>query len=214
MSRGTALCVEIVTGSLALALLEGCTLPPTVPSDESGTGATYRIMYLTHFSTLRDPEPARVRAVGLHEVYPVASEEFWEACLDVVWQYDAIAILRKSPQMVVFSHGMALPAVNTSPSQGSPRYYNTLIAVLAEPRGTSGTDVYVTWLPPETLRPTRINLLEEAPESLWEEVKKHPHRVTAARVATQFLAHISTQLYWRERWLQKVQARQSSRSTE
>ena len=172
--------------------------------------ATYGSLYLTHFDAVDVPKADRIRAVGLHKLYPVPVEQFWQACLNVVWQYDAVVKLDNASRIVVFSHGMALPAEDRSANRAG-RYCNALIAVLAEARGAGGTDVYIVWLPPGKLNPTSIEALGEGALTMAsEELLKQAHRLTATRVATQLLIHIPAQLFWRERWLPKLSRRQPS----
>lgn len=173
--------------------------------------ASYGSLYSLHFSSLPLPKAREIQTVGQHYVYPVPIHVFWEACLDVLCQYDAVAALDGAQHIIVVSHGMSLPVAKDS--DASARYCNALIAILAQPRGDSGTDVYVAWLPPGTLIASAIEPPEcSTVEQLERAVQAHPHRVTAAWVAGKLTGHISTQLYWRD-WLPKLGARQPSRAT-
>ncbi|UCD75378.1 MAG: hypothetical protein JSV91_00365 [Phycisphaerales bacterium] len=175
----------------------------------SGDATDYGGLYLRHLGDVRIPPTDRIRETGLHEVYPVAVDRFWSACLDVVWQYDAVAKLDRASRIVVFSHGTALPTEADSEADAA-RYCNALLVVLAESRGSSATDVYLAWLPPDSLVPTAIEPpSEEMVKNIAEAVKTDAHRITAAKVAGQFYGHLSTQLFWDERWLEKLQRRRT-----
>jgi len=194
---------------VALLLAYGCQDVP-VRAEDPGREATYGRLYSSRFDRLALPDPEIVKGVSVHEVYPVPIRQFWDACLDVVWQYDVVGKMDSNRHMVMFGHGVSLPTKKSR--TGRPfEYVNVLLIVLAETRGEMGTDLYVCWLPPESLEVTSI---ESATDEDLGTVKsgtiREVRNIVAGLVTRQFMSQLSTQLFGPEKWMQRLELRHVS----
>jgi len=181
-------------------LTVSCTGPkPKGPKVQYGP---YQNLYLSGFRRLREPSVELIRQAGTPRLYPVAIDKVWEGCLDVISQYDAVAFVSAQSKTVVFSRGAR---IRTDGSGKHAVYCDTVLAVTLQQRGEQHTAVYTAWLPPRTLSPQTVPMLPDDFE--WEKLGKANSRTrrrwVTSIVTEEFLAQLTTQLLYEDRWKDK-----------
>jgi hypothetical protein len=182
---------------LAIGLL-GCssgalqTKPPTY--------GPYQNVYLSCFENLAYISPKSIRSVGLKTIYPVSIEKVWEACLDVIAQSDAAGHISEIYYIAVFSEGCFIKKKGESASD-EMQYYDVMFALCLEKCETNSTYLYLSWLKPDTLTPTAVdvvdsNEIEHLPEFSDQEIRQ----ILSGILADSFFTHLSSQLTCEQRW--------------
>jgi hypothetical protein len=137
-------------------------------------------------------------------VYPAPLDMLWEACLDVIAQYSAIVKASLAEKLIVFTQGIALPSESTG---ARPRQIDVLLALYAASRGSDGSTVYVAHLAPQGLPVKAVHDLKKANKNVLAELKTRPEELAAALIVDRLFDHLTTQLFYAERWGDKFTRR-------
>jgi hypothetical protein len=175
----------------------------TAPETNRPTQAAIRACF-PRLGDLSQLGVSQIQAQGLPMVYPAPLDMLWEACLDVIAQYSAIVKASLNEKLIVFTQGIALP----SESAGTrPRQINVLLALYAASRGSDGSTVYVAHLAPQGLSIKPVHDLKKANKEALAGLKTRPEELAAALIVDRLFAHLTTQLFYAERWGDKFTRR-------
>jgi hypothetical protein len=143
-----------------------------------------------------------VRTKGISKVYPVPLAEFWAACLDVVVQYDTIVRASVEDGVLVFARGITLPK---DIAGDELQRVDVWLALQAGARGRDGSTVSVAALVPPGLEVRAVpELSKEVAKEVLTALKKAPPELAAALLIDQFFAQLTTQLFYKDRWQDKL----------
>jgi hypothetical protein len=148
-----------------------------------------------------------ILARGFKQTVPAPSRDVWEACLDVVWQYDGIACLSPNERAVVFARSMSWMDKSDKQDGAGTRFVDVLFAVTLKDLQAGGTQLAICWLEPPGMV-WKSPLPEGTPDKAAKAPAAGPRgrKECAADLAWQFVAELATQLSWRDRLLSKFQA--------
>lgn len=183
-------------------------LPPVELQGER----TYARAFASHFRKLPEISPVDVRQNGLSKVYPAPFDEVWAACLDVTFQYTAMADVSVSEGLIVFAHQIALPekiiGMKVQP-------VDVLMVLRAEPRGARGSSVHVALLSDPGLSVSPIpDLKEEHADEVLAKLRSTPTKLAAAVIADELFGYLATQLFYEERWKEMLKRRFHGENTQ
>ena len=190
---------------LILSLLASCSVKSGRTGNRGAYYGPYQNLYLGGFRRLSKPDSESIRQVGDSRPYPMATDRIWDACLNVILQYDAVAYLSPESHIAVFAHGLPMQA---KPGEHGPApYYDTLLVMHLRDVGPRRTEVYLAWMPPEDMERNPIPSLPSGFD--WTDIEKCSEqtirKAVTAIVAVQFCDQLSTQLLYKERWQKKFQ---------
>jgi hypothetical protein len=163
----------------------------------------YWHLYFGQYRDLPCLSAEEVFAGGTIRTIPAPVEEVWEACLDLVWQYDGVAQLSTEQRTVVFARSLSFQ----SPSLGTSEtgYVDVMFAIALRDNPKGGTELAIGWLLP--LRMT-VEKTERAKSPLrrpdQDENSPKSRRECAADLSDRFIMELAVQLSWREQLLNKL----------
>jgi hypothetical protein len=145
---------------------------------------------------------SEVGAKGISKVYPVPLAALWAACLDVVVQYETIVRASVEDGVLVFTRGMTLPR---DIAGDELQRVDVFLALQARARGPDGSMVSVAAFAPPGLEVRAVpDLSKEVEKEVLTALKKAPMDLAAALLIEQFLAQLTTQLFYEDRWQDKL----------
>lgn len=160
-----------------------------------------------HFRSLSHISARTIRDKGLSTVYPVSLSELRAATLDVISQYSAIVSASVAEGVIVFVQGITLPK---ELSGKELQQVNVLLALSTEPRGPDGSTVYIAVLSDQELAVTSVlDLRKKVEKEVLEEIRKAPTELAAALVVDRLFDHLTTQMFYKDRWQGKFTRRHS-----
>lgn len=175
---------------------------PVTPRSVLQPAATALRTCAPHLGNLSSLSLSEVRAKGIAKVYPVPLAELWAACLDVLVQYDMIVRMSVEDGVLVFARGMTLPKDIIGDEL---QRVDVVLALQAEARGRDGSTLSVAALAQPGLEVRSVpDLSKQVEKEVLTALKKAPPELAAALLIDQFFAQFTTQLFYKDRWQDKL----------
>ena len=178
------------------------------PDDSQGVSSLddYWLLYFGQYRGLPCLSAGEVFAGGTIRAIPAPVEEVWEACLDLVWQYDGVAQLSTEQRVVVFARSLSFQSASSGTSE--TEYVDVVFAIALRDNPKGGTELAIGWLLPPRLT---IEKTERAksPSGKPDQDGGRPRdrRECAADLSDRFIMELAVQLSWKEQLLNKLRAR-------
>lgn len=181
-------------------------LVSTPPGLSGPAPKSYAELYTRNFRNAPATDPDIIRKIGRREIFPTNRALVWEACLDVVAQFDSLIQVSTELQRAIFAHSIAVAGLTKG--QDASVDVNVLMALQVDARGKDGATLSIALLAPEdlSLRPV-VDLARRRASKGSNLEALTPIEAAAALVADDLLTKVATQLYYMERWSDKFQRR-------
>ncbi|KPK44685.1 MAG: hypothetical protein AMK72_11795 [Planctomycetes bacterium SM23_25] len=208
LKRLTSLPAGSGLSAAAGRLTEGPATRPSPPSGRTSNGRrhSYWGLYYDHFRTLRPFPPREVFERGLVQTLPAAVQQAWEACLDLMWQYDGIAALSASDRVAVLARSTSM--MHRRGGKGQPQFVDVLLvlAVRPNPQG-HGSQVGIGWVEPPEMKLRRPEPTKPGNRSAGAAFdRENLRRKAALELTGRLVIELATQLSWRESLLPRIRS--------
>lgn len=164
----------------------------------------YWHLYFNQYKNLSCFSPEDVFASGTVHTIPATVEEVWEACLDLVWQYDGIAQLSADKRIVVFARSLSF--LSESSEKSETKYVDVVFAIALRDNPKGGTELGIGWLSPPCMTVEKIQHIKspiERSKKMEKSIKSRPE--CAADLSDRFIMELAVQLSWKGQLLNKLQ---------
>ena len=178
-------------------------------SDDSHRASSANDYWHLYFGQYRDLpcfSAEEVFAGGAIRAIPAPVEQVWEACLDLVWQYDGVAQLSAQKRVVVFARSLSFQSTSSGTSE--IEYVDVVSAVALRDNPKGGTELAIGWLLPPHMTVEKTEHAKsplEKPDK--DQDRPRDRRECAADLSDRFIMELAVQLSWREQLLNKLRAR-------
>lgn len=174
-------------------------------SDRASSADDYWHLYFGQYRDLPCLSAEEVFAGGTIHAVPAPVEEVWEACLDLVWQYDGVAQLSAEQRVVVFARSSSFPSASGATSE--TEYVDVVFAIALRSNPAGGTELAIGWLSPPHMTVKKTERAESVSGKLGrDQDRPGDRRECAADLSDRFIMELAVQLSWREQLLNKLRA--------
>ncbi|HOX57121.1 MAG TPA: hypothetical protein P5205_08250 [Candidatus Paceibacterota bacterium] len=181
-------------------------------SRPSNSATNYAAAFRGHFRNVPEVPPERIRQAVQGNPYSVPVERLWTNLLCVLSQYDVVIDINPERHQATFARRVSIP----DPTQtNATQRADVLMAALVEPKSADSCDYYLALLDERTLAPVasggntpadrdgKVPLLKDMPGCIQ----------AAAMVARQLEQQLDTQMFYGERWGNKLLRRSNPPSS-